>query len=62
MSAAANNFFFAKKEWPMKVQNVLYNVLLLSFEPDWNPAGAHADLSSVTPDSLMSSQYINFKI
>jgi hypothetical protein len=25
MSATANNFLFAKKEWPEKAQNVLYN-------------------------------------
>jgi hypothetical protein len=26
MSATTNNFFIAKKEWPEKVRNVLYNV------------------------------------
>jgi hypothetical protein len=25
MSATTNNFFFAKKEWPEKARNVLYN-------------------------------------
>jgi hypothetical protein len=38
MSATANNFLFAKKEWPEKAQNVLYNFWLLSFEPGPNPA------------------------
>jgi hypothetical protein len=26
MSATTNNFFFARKEWPEKARNVLYNV------------------------------------
>jgi hypothetical protein len=26
MSASTNNFFFARKEWPEKARNVLYNV------------------------------------
>jgi hypothetical protein len=25
MSATTNNFFFEKKEWPEKIQNVLHN-------------------------------------
>jgi hypothetical protein len=33
MSATTNNSFFAKREWPEKIWNVLYNVWLLSFEP-----------------------------
>jgi hypothetical protein len=31
-------FFFAKKEWPDKARNTLYNFSLLSFEPGPNPA------------------------
>jgi hypothetical protein len=37
MSATTNSFSFAKNEWPEKARNVLYNVLLLSFEPGPNP-------------------------
>jgi hypothetical protein len=31
VSATANNFCFARKEWPKKAEDVLYCVRLLSF-------------------------------
>jgi hypothetical protein len=52
MSATTNNFLFAKKEYPEKARNGLYNVWLLSLEPGLGPCRPLAKVQqSFSPES-----------
>jgi hypothetical protein len=59
MSAAMNNSFFAKNEWPEKPRNVLYNVWLQSSEPGPDPNIICAIRHRPVQTSI-TSLYVNF--